>query len=472
MAFYEPKRFCASSLDNFYVFQNSSPQELPYAIFPIADSYVGSNVTIRFADADNDEGVSYVIQGSPGAYITSSSFNTAGDRFSLMFSLIECLRLNPFVYDVVMYSTSTIRFGLDSSRRWSITAPFIVAGNYREYNPVSVNKWVVNINAELNGNTTRFSMSKYNDSPEVSFNVTSPFQYITFKKPARLSVSAYSVRGNVTSVEPVTNTSLTVLPTTLSKFETVDYNDYFCSQYNYEKKYFLTRLDEKPYNYGEKIGLSMLTDRGDAYVTLRKKYYTNSGTFLTSVDGCLYKEYSNYRYDFYDDLGIAEVENSTSRQVGYVEVCGLYNGNELTYPVRYVVTPKCNTNDTIFFINAIGGIDSFNFSGGTDEESSIDEQVLYRKNPKRPFSDVYELDYVKQKSVESVYKAKTGLLDRKTAEWLRELQRSRYAFKWDNTDSVSFKMITVTGFDINLPSSDRRFSLECEYRYADQTLSI
>lgn len=472
MAKYEPSRFIASSLDNFYVFSNDNPQEPPYAILPVSDSYVGSNITLKFEDIDNEDGVSYTIKGSPGAYITSSSFNTAGDRYALMFSLIEALKLNSFVYDVVMYSTSSIRFGLDSSRRWAITAPFIVAGNYRDYNPISVNKWVLNLRSELADGVSQFSMSKYNDAPEVSFNVTAPFQYVTFKQPVKVGVSAYSVRGNVTSVEPVTNTALTILPTTLTKFEKVDYNDYFCSQYNYEKKNLLTRLSVRPYNYGEKIGLSMLTDRGDTYVTLRKKYYTNSGTFLTSSDGCMYKEYANYRYDFYDDLDIDTVENSTHKQVGYVEVCAVYDGNELTYPVKYVVNPKCNENDTIFFINAIGGIDSFNFSGGTDDESSIDEQTIYRKNPKRPWGEIYELDYVKQKTVETTYTAKTGMIDRATAEWLKELQKSRYAFKFLGATDPKYKMITVTDFNIELPSTDRRFSLECEYRYADSTLSI
>jgi hypothetical protein len=192
MAKIETNKYIASSLDNFIVFANQNAQDPPYVLFTIGDSAVGQNVTVNIYDADNEDGVKYTLSGSAGSYVTSSTFNTAGDRFSLMFSLCECLKLNPFTYNVIIYNTNSVKCGLDSSRRWAITTTVIGAsGNYYNYNPYSVNKWVLNIKGNLSDSITEFSMAKYNDTPEVSFNVTSPFQYITFKNPIKISLSAY-----------------------------------------------------------------------------------------------------------------------------------------------------------------------------------------------------------------------------------------------------------------------------------------
>lgn len=473
MAKIETPKYIASSLDNFIVFANQNAQDSPYVLITVSDAAVGQTINLNFADADNADGIKYSLSGSAGAYVTSSTFNTSGDRYSLMFSLCECLKKNPFTYNVVIYNTNSIKCGLDSSRRWTITSNRLtIGGNYAQYNPYSVNKWVLNMRGNIADGIGEFSMAKFNDTPEISFNVSSPFQYITFKNPIRVSLSAYSLIGNVTRVEPLTNNQITIMPTTLSKFETVDYNDYFCYMANYEKKKPLTRNLRRSCNYGELIGISILTDRADSSVTLTKRYYTNSGVFLASENGYLKRYYTNYRMDFYDRLDIADVETTSGRQVGYVEVTVSVNGNDLTEPVVYEVVPRCEKTDTLFFINAIGGLDSFNFLGGTDVETAIDEITTYHKNPKRPYDTVYELEYVKQKSMDETYIAKTHTIDREMAEWLRELQRSRYVFKYNPEDGVPFKMVVVSQFDIVLPSDENRFRLECRYRYADSSINV
>ena len=473
MAFYEPNKYIASSLDNFLIFRNSQSQDSPYVQFTVPDSAVGQNVSITIKDAENSDGVSYNISGSAGAYVTAETFNTAGDRFSVMFSLCECLKLLPITYNVIIFNTSTVKCGLDSSRKWNITSSRLgVGGNYAQYNPYSVNKWVLNIRGNFDETVEQFSMAKFNDSPEISFNVTSPFQYITFKNPVQISLSAYSLIGNTTRVEAITNNTLVVMPTTLSKFETVNYADYFCSMSNYEVKKPLTRNFKRYCNYGELIGISILTDRGDSTVTLTKRYYTNSGVFLDSETGYLKRYYTNQRMDFYDRFNIEGVETSSDRQVGYVEVTVSVNGHDITEPVVYNVVPKCTTTDTLFFINAIGGLDSFTFLGGLDDNSGIDEQTTYFKNPKRPYTNVYDLEFVKWKSMEDTYVAKTHTIDRETAEWLKELQRSRYVFKWNTDESVPFKMVIVDEFNIELPTDENRFRLECTYRYADSGINI
>lgn len=473
MAKIETAKIVASSLDNFICFQNQNAQQSPYVTFTIGDSIVGQNVNITIKDAEKDDGVSFSIAGRAGAYVTSETFNTAGDRFSLMFSLCECLKLLPITYNVVIHNTNTVKCGLDSSKKWDITSSSIaIGGNFAQYNPVAVNKWVLNIRGNIDENIQQFSMAKFNDSPEISFNVSSPFQYITFKNPIQVSLSAYSLIGNTTRVEPITNNSITVMPTTLSKFEKVDYSEYFCSHVNYEVKKPLTRNFKRYCNYGDLIGISILTDRGDSSVTLTKRYYTNSGVYIDSETGYLKRYYTNHRMDFYAELNIAGIETSSSRQVGYVEVTVSVQGHDITEPVVYHVVPKCTTTDTLFFINSIGGLDSFTFLGGLDDNSGIDEQTTYFKNPKKPYSNVYDLEYVKWKSMEDTYVAKTHTIDRDTAVWLKELQRSRYVFKYDKDASVSFKMVIVTEFDIELPTDENRFRLECTYRYADSEINI
>lgn len=473
MAKIETAKIVASSLDNFICFQNQNAQQSPYVTFTIGDSIVGQNVNITIKDAEKDDGVSFSIAGRAGAYVTSETFNTAGDRFSLMFSLCECLKLLPITYNVVIHNTNTVKCGLDSSKKWDITSSSIaIGGNFAQYNPVAVNKWVLNIRGNIDENIQQFSMAKFNDSPEISFNVSSPFQYITFKNPIQVSLSAYSLIGNTTRVEPITNNSITVMPTTLSKFEKVDYSEYFCSHVNYEVKKPLTRNFKRYCNYGDLIGISILTDRGDSSVTLTKRYYTNSGVYIDSETGYLKRYYTNHRMDFYAELNIAGIETSSSRQVGYVEVTVSVQGHDITEPVVYHVVPKCTTTDTLFFINSIGGLDSFTFLGGLDDNSGIDEQTTYFKNPKKPYSNVYDLEYVKWKSMEDTYVAKTHTIDRDTAVWLKELQRSRYVFKYDKDASVSFKMVIVTEFDIELPTDENRFRLECTYRYADSGINI
>lgn len=473
MAKIETNKYIASSLDNFICFANTQSQDAPYVTFAVPESAIGQNVSITIRDAENADGVSYSIAGSAGAYVTSETFNTAGDRFSLMFSLCECLKKLPITYNVVIHNTNTVKCGLDSSRKWNITSNRLtVGGTYAQFNPYAVNKWVLNIRGNIDENIEQFSMAKYNDTPEISFNISSPFQYITFKNPIQLSLSAYSLIGNTTRVEPITNNSVIVMPTTLSKFETVNYNEYFCSHVNYEVKKPLTRNFKRYCNYGDLIGISILTDRGDSSVTLTKRYYTNSGVFLDSETGYLKRYYTNQRMDFYTDLDIIGVETSSSKQVGYVEVTVSVQGHDITEPVVYNVVPKCTTTDTLFFINAIGGLDSFTFLGGLDDNSGIEEQETYFKNPKRPYSSVYDLEYVKWKNMDDSFVAKTHTIDRDTAQWLKELQRSKYVFKYDKDATVPFKMVIVDEFNIELPTDENRFRLECTYRYSDSGINI
>lgn len=470
MAKLEPNSIIASSLDNFLIFDNGYYREMPFVTIVVGSSSVGQNVTLTFEDADDADAAKVTLEGRPDSNITSRTFNTSGSVMQTMYSLMECLKLNSIVYDVHPSDTNVLKMGLDTSRKWRITSDYLsVGGNYVSYNPDSLNKWVVMVSGNVDSETSQFSLEKYNNNSEVSFNISAPFAYITSKFPFKISLSAYSVNSGTVNMQTITNSTLTVMPTTLDKFETVDYSRYYIPGGNSEKKDFLTRNTKRNYNYGEYVGLSILTDRSIGNVTLLKKYYTNSGMFLTSNTGCYRKEYNYSRLDFYDTLGISEVEDSFSRQVGYVDVVAVDGSTELTNPVRFVVEPKCEGNDTLFFINSIGGLDSYNFTGEHQFRSSIDERTTYMKNPQKPFADTYELEHSKQVRIDGRYTSSTGLVNESTANWLTELQRSKYVFKL--TDG-KYVMVLVEEMDIDITDTEKYYDVQCVYRYADTGINV
>lgn len=467
MARLETNNIIASSLDNFIIFDNPDHSELPYVNISINQGNVGQTITLTFEDADDPDAAKVVLEGTPDANITSRTFNTSGGVQQLMFSLMECLKMNSIVYDVHPVTPSMLNMGLDSSRKWSITGNFSIGGNYTSYDPNKIQKWVLMVNTTIDSEATQFSMEKYNNNQQISFNVSAPFAYITSKFPFTIGLAAYSVNGGSVSMQSITNNQLIVMPTTLDKFETVDYSRYFLQSGNSEKKDFLTRNFLRDYNYDEYVGLSVLTDRNS--ITLTRKFYTNSGMFLTSSSGYYRKEYKNSRVDFYVKFDINTVENQFDHQVGYIDVVATDGGVELTNPVRFVVNPKCDKNDTLFFINAIGGLDSYNFTGEHRFESDINERVTYMKNPQRPFTTLYELEHTKQVEIDQSYTSKTSLVNEKMANWLNELQRSKYVFKLIDG---KFYMVLIDEMNIDLSDNEKYFEIECKYRYADTGINV
>ena len=98
MARLEPNTIIASSLDNFLIFDNQYHTLLPNAIVGILNSAVGQNITLTFEDADDADAAKIVLEGKPNVNITSRTFNTSGSTTQLMFSLIECLKMNKSEY--------------------------------------------------------------------------------------------------------------------------------------------------------------------------------------------------------------------------------------------------------------------------------------------------------------------------------------------------------------------------------------
>lgn len=472
MAKLETKSIIASSLDNFLIFDNQNYFPMPYVTITASQGNVGQDITLTFEDADDPDSAKIILNGKPTNNISSRTFNTSGSVTQLLFSLMECLKMNSIVYDIHPSTATSLKMGLDTSRKWRITSTLSIGGNYASYNPETINKWVVMVNGNIDSQTSQFSLEKYNNNMDVSFNISAPFHYITSKFPFEIDLSAYSVNGGSINMQTIVNNHILVMPTTLDKFESVDYSRYFLQSGNNEKKDFLTRNLLRNYNYGEYVGLSLLTDRSISGITLKKKFYTNSGMYLTSTSGYRRREYNYSRLDFYDMFDIETVEDNFNHQVGYIDVVAVQGNTEITNPIRFIVQPKCDSNDTLFFINAIGGLDSYNFTGEHIFSSSIDERVTYMKNPQRPFDKTYELEHTKQSEIDSTYTSITSMIDENMANWLVELQRSKYVFKFDNSQSIKYKMILIEEMDIELSDNEKYYEVECKYRLADTGINI
>ena len=469
MAKIEVKSILGSSQDNFLVFSNEN-YERPYVTFyfKLGQNPIG-NLVIN--DVLNYDGYKKTISYSPDKMISDSSFRCTTDRTSNIFSLMECLRKNPIFYDITITADipnvgMVLKAYIDSSTRYSISGGTIltIGGNYASYVPREPNKYVL----LTNNGESQTVLEKYTIDDDISFNVTAPYEHLSFKDPFNVKLLAYHVEENIIVNEDIQNNSVTVFPTTLSKFDDTDISSYMYS-YVGQKVNFLTHNFNRPYNYGEICGLSIMTDKPQ--VGLTKKYYTISGKFLEMDSGVMYQEVKEKRKDFYFTLDIENVETHTNKQVGYVEVVGIYNGAEITNVVRYNVIPKCNNNNEIFFVNEVGGIDSFNFLGERTLGTKIKDQTTYMKNPTRAYSYVKELEVINKKRNEIEHTLKTSIVGADTAVWLNELSKSKYPFLYIGKDNIKFERIVITEMNITVSDRDNVFEIELTYQDGDNNIN-
>lgn len=469
MAKVEVNSILGSSQDNFLVFSNDN-YERPYVTFTFNQGgNLSGSLVIR--DAMNDDGYRKTIVYSPTELISDSSFRCTTDITADTFSFMECLKKNILFYDITLESDVhigiVVHAYIDSSTRYVIqssSSVMSIGGNYSSYVPKEPNKYVL----LLNDGTSQVSLEKHTIDDDISFNVTAPYEHISFKDPFGVKMVAYHVEANDIISESIQNNQVTVFPTTVSKFDDVNLMDYNYV-YRGEKVNFLTNNFNRYYNYGEVCGLSVMTDK---YVSLVKQFFTVSGKYLATHSDVLYTEVHPYRRDFYFECDIASVENSTNKQVGYVEVFCSEGGFEATNRIRYNVVPKCNENNEVFFVNELGGIDSFNFLGERVYESKISKQTTYFVNPTRKYVGTRELECVNQKVNKVEHHLKSSLVDVDTARWLNELLKSKYPFLWIGANDIKFERIVVTDMDIELSDRDNTFEIGLTYQNGDNNILV
>lgn len=454
-------KLLASSLDNFILLNNSHTVSAPYVTFTVSNP---SNVKIIIKDALNEDGYHKETVGSTTATTSSESFNTGG---LVIYNMLEWIKKTSIFFSPILQSANTIKVFIDTSVKYSITVEgggITVGGTYSAFNPLQMNKTVLLLQGDIDDNRKMITMEKYNNDQTISFNVTSPFQYITRKDPITLNMISYQMYNDVSSNVTLPYSDITVLPTTLSKFQKIDYSNY----YNTPKVHFLTNNEERRYNYGEYFALSVLSDTTP---TFKKNYYTNSGMFLETQTNTEYVEQNGIRYDIYDKFDLDGIEARYNHQVGYIDIYAVIGGNE-SYPVRFYVIPKCKENNELFFVNEIGGIDSFNFTSTKEIEYAIDDQSTYFKNPISDFKDTYGIEYTKQKTNEINITLSIDSIDRKTAQWLNELNKSKYIYKFLGTLNPKYKMVIVDKLDIKVDNDSNEFTVELEYHDSDNSFKI
>lgn len=454
MAKIEVNKYLGSSQNNFLVFSNSN-YERPYVTFQIT-----GNQTSQFIikDALDEDGYSKTIKYGTGETITDSSFKIGGNTTASTLALMECLRKNVIFYDLKVYQNTGggiyIRAYIDSSTKYEITdsGSVGIGGTYSSWTPKEPNKFVL---LETTGDKQIF-LEKYTMADDVSFNVTAPYEHLSFKGPFEVKMMAYHVQDNNIVQDTIANSDIYVFPTTLSKFDDTNLS-------NYLDNGFLTHNLSRTYNYGEVCGLSVMTS-GAPQIT--KKYYTNSGVFLTQDSSVLQIENFDIRKDFYFKCDIQTVENQYNKQVGYIEVsCG--SGK----PVIYTVDAKCNDNNEIFFVNEIGGIDSFNFLGERAYDSKIDKQTTYFINPTRKYSMTKEMEAIGQHVNKVEHTLTTSIVNSDTALWLNELQKSKYQFLF-KIGAIKYERIIITEMDISVSDRTNTFEVSLTYQDGDNNIAL
>jgi len=457
-------RILASSLDNFMIFSTPSVA-LPYVTFTVGT--LSSNVEITIKEANNDYGYSRVIKGAPNGETTSTSFNTSGIG---IYNLYECIKLNSIFFNITFATSNTIKCYIDTSLKYNISltsgSGISIGGTYSSYSPSLPNKTCLIL--QESGGTNSINMEKYHNASTISFNITAPFQKTMFSKPVNYNIMGYKVVNGASSNITIPYDSITVMPTTLLKFQSVDYDDYLYTGSGTAK--WLTTQTNRIYNYGEWVGLSFLSNVDVATPRLKKNYYTNSGVFLESSWTTQYVEKNGKRIDIYDTFELSSIESVHNKQVGYVDVY-FVNGDGsntlLSNAIRYNVIPHCDGNDEVFFLNEIGGIDSFNFTSKKQVARSISDQNTYTKTPTRNYVNVYDHEYILNKRNKITTTLTTNQIDGGIADWLNQLSKSKYTFKFLGMTNPMYKIIVVDKFDITTTSTDDEFELSLEYHDAD-----
>lgn len=454
----------ASSLINRIQVTNAYTSQKPYVVFTVGSP---TNVRITIENANDEDGYRKVISGSSTAVLTDSSFRTGTGSTAL--NLLECLKLNSSVfYNITLATANSVKAFIDTSIKYSITVSgsgISVGGTYVSYSVHPTPKVVVMLGCTLAGETVNIPMEKYSEDSLVYFNVTSPFERMTFFKPINVNVAAYTVYNSVANVATVPYASYTVLPTTLKQFQTVDYSNYYLTSSG--KKHFLTTNETRFYNYGERYGLSFLSDGA---VTLKKAFYTNGGVFLESQTTCELIERNGLRSDFYDLVDLDSIEARYNKQVGYFNVIAMSGSTEVSYPVKFVVTPRCSQNNEVFFLNELGGIDSFNFNTLNETKTSIADNGTFMRNPLSGWSDTYMIEGSAFRSTDKSITISKDSVDRETVEWLEQLGKSKYTYLWTSSLNPKFTMIMVDNCSMTSNSKEDEFNVSITYHLSDDKL--
>jgi hypothetical protein len=467
------EKIVGSSLDNFLILESTTPTILPTVKFTVKGF---SDVNIQIIDNNNPEWQGLTLTGTSTGTITQNSFITKNNTIETGLSLVECLKKNPLFFGfktpkILANNDLVIECFIEMNNSYSlISSDTNVVEISTSGDSFNIIKYIIDMNITTRFTTSNLTLEKYSVDNEISFNLTSPFSTISEKYPIHINLFGYKTDGTSINLINLNVNEFDVLPTTLHKFDYVDfYGEYFKDKDVPDIKLFLSNNFNRSLNYGEMISFSFLSD--DPNLSILARFYTNSGRFLKSQNEYLAKDFNYVRSDFYIIPQIEEVERQYNTQVGYI----LYNivdsaQNILSNNLRFDVIPNCNENKVFYFVNELGGIDSFNFLGELKTDYSISDQITFNSTPTRPFTNNKVIERVNSKAQEINYIIKTTLINKETAEWLNELNKSKYVFFMDNEKNET--RIIVDKFDIEISNETKQYELTMTYHISDNRQKI
>ena len=456
---------------------NANYLESPYVDIALSSSFSSEiGATIEIKD-NNNSNYTLTITGSNNGVLSSTTFNTSVTNNAPIFSLAECLKKNTnMFYDVKVSGNLndgfTVRAYFDNNTAYTftVTSGLSISG-YTTGNYSPMVKEVMHFHTEDSGD---FEMEKYTKAKSVYFNITSPFTNSIDHKPIQFDIYSYSHYSDIDSISHTKYGSdygsYVVIPSTIGEFEKIDnYNGYVVNGETLTKGKFLTTKTERDYMYGEKIALSVLSTNGQIYHSLRIKCYTPSGILITTKSPTLTID-NTYRIDYIIDPNISNIEAQYGKVVGYMEVdvVGRDSVTPISNVVRYNVVPKCATPRTLFFLNELGGIDSYTFRGSIEEKIDIDDNEAYTiKYAKQ--NNIKTMSAVAYKSMENMVTVNTGKISHAEGKWLKCLAATKYCFIEDPNETNTFYNVIIDDVDIDIDSSETYCECSVTYYIGDKT---
>lgn len=480
-----------SSKSAYAYFGNSEYTSKPYIKVSVSDTFCSGDELILSINSTSGTDFSLVITGTDGGTVTSTSFNSTIDyNNDPILSLAECMKKNlSLFYDITIGVSDlgetevTAYYDTSVNYKTTVNSGLTIKGNYDgKYTPLV--KFIMHIKTtDGDGSTNEFDAEKFTNEERVFFNLTSPFARTMGKYPISFAYTMFK------SFETASGVSMTqtlgnavndniIMPTTCGEFYDIDYSNYFIDVNTSSKGKFLTNKTTREIAYNERIALSVITSDPTKFVT-KCHYYTPSGSYIATYGENDFGEWEYYsethcqRTDIYLDPRIETIEYKYAKTVGYIElVIADLNGVERTERLRLNVNGRCQSVNTIYFINKIGGVDWYTFKGSTETVSEIDDQETYTSlyNGKIHNGMTFHQTNVRYKTMGKTKLLTSGKITHSEGEWLDELASSKYIFltKGNNKKGITFYEIVVDEVDIDIDSSETYAECSITYYIGDK----
>jgi len=155
----------------------------------------------------------------------------------------------------------------------------------------------------------------------------------------------------------------------------------------------------------------------------------------------------------------------------YYDIVLKNGGTTLSETYRVTLVDECSKYDTtdIFFLNSLGGFDSFRFDKVRRDTYAV-ERKQYKSNPYTLGSSyAYETSSFKLKTYDTISTHRVKLfsnwITEQQSEWLRDLIESPVVFMYDGVTLVAVNVDT-TSYEVKKNVQDKVFNIEFDVVYS------